>query len=1111
MRAPDQGRRAEGSLLALVCAILTAGAVLVFLARTSLRLPTDAINLNTASADDLSLNLQIEPDLAQDFVRFRVRNGGFASVRQAGTVPVLMDAGEVQRVKRVLARVSVPINKASASELSRVLSIPIAAARRIAAFREELPGGFHKPEDAVAVPLLDARVLADLGPRLIVRTPAQVLWEFLLTGVVLSVVTVLLAGVLRAAGVRGDPFLIPISILLSGLGVITLFSLRDPLRDAPVYIHHAYGILMGLGVFTAAALLPPRRAGGRWLPGRMDLRRYTYLWAVCAIVLMVALWLFGRGPQGVRLSLGPVQPMELIKVLLVLFLAGYLTEHGGDLAHALHRWRRPSGSRFGWLDLPRTEDMGPIAVMYGVCLGLFAVIRDLGPALLLFGVFLAVFYIATNRISVLWIGTLLAGAGAAIAYVLHFGVIPVRVDMWLSPWKNAHSNGSQLGHALWALASGGFWGTGLGLGAANTLPRGRDDLVFAAAGEQLGFAGLCIILVLYLVLFGRGWRIALHAHSDFERLLAGGLTCLLALQTLLIMGGVCGLIPLSGITLPFMAYGNSSLMADFFILGILRGISSPTPDVPVGSTNPLFRRGLRRLADATALGMLGFILLGRLLPIQVGKADEIASALLRTPDADGQVRAKVNPRLTAVERDIVRGSIYDRKGRVLATSRLNEISSAIFAEPGASDHPVDTLKEVRRTMRKRRYYPHGSALAHLVGYVDPAFGGPVGAEKEFNLYLRGFTDYRELVADFRAKDLPGYAPRRGSDVYLTVDAALQEDVMRILAKRTTAGGGNGRPSARRHAAMVVLDPVTGEILALASIPSFDPNTLTPRRWARLAQGGKDAGQFLDRARFGAYPPGSTLKIATAACALEEGLDPVFDCNHTAYFRWRSNGTAYGPRRISDDDGDPPHNHIRMARALRVSCNLYFANLGIRLGASRLREYLAGQLRLKGIKPQDVFAASLPENAFGQGTVTASPLELARMAAAVANRGVMMQPNYLLKVVSPEGRVLRAFTPIQMARPMGELNARRLAGMMRSVVTDGTAAGIFDRLPVEVAGKTGTAQTSAGDTMPHSWFIGYTPFTRPRYAFACIIEHGGYGRRSAAPAVRDVLTSMFGRR
>lgn len=1110
MRAPDAGRRAEGSLLALVCIILAFGTILVFLARTGLRVPDDAINLNTASPDELSLNLQIEPDLARDLVQLREHLRGFSSVRQLAAIPALVRPEEVKRVRGILARVSVPINTAGAGDLARILSIPISAARRITAFRAEIPGGFRKPQEILMVPAVDAGVLADVGPRLIVRTPAQVLWQLLLLGAILAGSTVLVCAFLQAVGVRGDPYLVPIAAFLCGLGVITLFSLRDPLRDAPVYVHHAYGVLAGMGLFAIAASLPARRQGGRLLPGRMDFRRYTYVWAVIAILLMAALWALGKGPQGVRLSLGPLQPVEFIKVLLVLFLAGYLTEHGEDLAHALHRWRPATASGWHWLDLPRAQDIGPMAVMYGVALALFLVIRDLGPALLLYGVFLAVFYVATTRPGVIWIGAMLAGLAAAGAYFLKLGVIPVRVDMWLSPWNNAHSNGSQLAHALWALASGGFWGTGLGLGGSSALPRGRDDLVFAAIGEQLGFAGACVVILLYLVLFGRGWRIALHAHSDFDRLLACGLTSLLALQTMLIIGGVCGLVPLSGITLPFISYGNSSLLVDFIILGLLRGISSPPPGVPIGSTNPLFRRGLRHLSTATAVGMIGFILLGRLLMVQIVHADEVASALLRTKDADGQMRARVNPRLIAIERTIVRGSIYDRRGRVLATSRLSEISRALFAQQGASDRPADTLKEVRRYARKGRYYPYGPGLAHLVGYLDAAIGGPVGAEREFNFYLRGFADYRQLVADYRAKDLPGYAPRRGDDVYLTVDAAIQEDAMRVLARHAATRGRDGKPAEKKRAAMVLLDPMTGEILAMASIPSFDPNTLTVRRWAQLMQNGHNEARLLDRARSGAYPPGSALKVAVAACALEEGLDPVFDCNHTGVFTWRSQGKVYGPRRLSDDAFEPPHNQIRMARALRVSCNLYFANLGIRIGAERLHQYLSDRLHLKGIKPLPEFAASLPENAFGQGTVTASPLELARIAATVANHGVMMAPSYLLKVVSPAGTVLRTFTPGQLDRPIGELNAGRLASMMRSVVTDGTAAGIFDALPVEVAGKTGTAQTP-DKAPPHSWFIGYTPFTRPRYAFACIIEHGGYGRRRAAPAVRDLLLEILGRR
>ena len=1099
--AERRARRTEGSLLFFVLVVLGVGFLLVFLARTRHGLPERAVNVNTATAQQLALALEIDPQVAEMLVDRRRHHGDYLSVRAFTTEPLVRDPVARRRIAQVAERTRLDLNSAGIPELERVLGLPRAAARRVAAWRVGPPARqIASAEALVRIPLFEPGAAA---PRLIVRHPAQVFWSALLRCVSIAVLFVLVPALMRRAGVRGDPFLIPFALMLSGLGVLALFSLRDPLREAAYFDHHVEGMWLGLAALLAGALIPARTSRVRWAPARSNLRRYTYVWALLAIALTAALWLFGHGPEGVRLALGFFQPVEVIKTLLMLFVAGYLADRGDALSDAMHRWRPPllrSWLRWrgfaGW----RWEDFGPLAGIYGLALALFLIVRDLGPAILLFGAFIATLYLASGRPAVLAAGIILLAAGAWTANALHVGVVPVRVDMWRAPWDNPHPNGAQLGQALWAMASGGIWGTGLGLGDPDTLPRGRDDLIFAVLGEELGLIGGMVVLALYALLVSRGFRAALHAENDFDRLLAAGLTSLLAGQAFLIVAGVTGLLPLTGITLPFVSYGNTSLAVDFFLLGLLRGISSPSGSVPVGAPAPVFRQGIGFLGTASAVALLGLVGIGRLAWVQAVRADEIAGRSVRTPDADGVRRPKINPRLLAMEQQIERGSIYDRDGRVLATSRLDEISKAL---EGRSE-------EARRRFRAGRYYPLGPAAAHLVGYLDPSVGGPVGIERDHNATLRGFARYSELVSDYRAKDLPrwltGRAPRHGGDVVLTLDAELQAASYTIL--REAAAGRRdlrtGRP--KNQAAVVILDPSTGETLVSVSTPSFDPNGLTSAAWRHLNADPGGESRLFDRARFGLYPPGSTLKVATAAAALEAGIEPAYDCNHVIRdLHWTFQGRAFFRRQLRDDRGDPPHNVIRMARAVEKSCNLYFARLGLRLGAPLLHEAFSSRFGLRGTPSLAVFAADLPENAFGQGTMTATPTEMARIAAAVANRGIMMEPI----LVRRSGAQVSA--PAAMGRPLGDLNARRLWEMMRQVVRTGTAAGVFDALPVEVAGKTGTAQTDRGDRQPHSWFIGYAPYSQPRLAFACILEHGGYGKRGAAPAVRDVLAQALRRK
>lgn len=1095
--ARDRSGHTEGSLLTLVLLILAAGFVLVFLARTRVGLPGGAVDLNAADANELALAFEIDPVLAEILIQHRERMGGFVHVDQVRSLPVIPAGKQAERLREAIHQSGIDLHTAGSSEIEKVLGVPRPVAGRLIAYRDALPDRrFRSPEELLKVPVVDARTFDRLSGRLVVRRPADVFWRFVLSACLLAGLFVAVPAILRKMGSRGDPFLLPITFLLAGLGVMTLFSIKDPLRDTMVYLHHVKGLFWGTAALLLGALLSART--------RRSLRHYTYVWALAALLLLVALRLFGRGPEGARLALFFFQPVEIVKILFMLFLAGYLAARGDQLADALHRWSPPvfKGvlARTKGLAVPRRQDFAPLLGMFAAAIGLFLVVRDMGPALVLYGAVLATLYLATARSGIVLLGVLLVVITGWMAYVLNFGVMPVRVAMWLDPWQNAYPNGMQLGQGLWAMASGGIWGTGLGLGAPGQIPRGGSDLIFASLGEELGLIGSLTLLVLYVLLIWRGLRIALHTPNDFDRLVAAGFTSLLGCQVLFITAGVTGLLPLTGITLPFVSYGTSSLVADMFMVGVLWAISLPSGSVPVGGQKPLFRRTARKLLTTAAFALLGLVGVGRLFWVQAIASDQIAGHLIRTPDADRIVRSKVNPRLLAIEQAIERGGIYDRRGQVLATSRLGEISREI------EDNPA----RARGFYRKGRYYPRGAAFAHLIGYLDPTFGGPTGLERDFHAELRGFQNYSDLVADYRAKDLPRWLtrlpPRLGKDLILTLDADLQEEAHRILrhAKRAGRGSTGG-------AAMVVLDPLTGEVLVSASIPTFNPNTLTPERWQALLANEDKSHRLIDRARAGVYPPGSSIKVATAAAGLEEGIEPAFTCNHVwRDVRWSYQGRTYARRQIRDDRGDLPHGRIGMARAVQVSCNLYFANLGLKLSPERLRRAFAERFELHRIAPLPVFAADLPDNAYGQGTMLVTPTEMARIAAAVANKGAMMQPLYVREAREPGGAVVKRFSPTRMGRPIGELNAGKLAEMMRRVVRQGTARGVFNDLPVEVAGKTGTAETDTGNKQPHAWFIGYTPYSRPRYAFACIIENGGYGRQAAAPAVREMLREIFGR-
>jgi cell division protein FtsW (lipid II flippase) len=375
------------------------------------------------------------------------------------------------------------------------------------------------------------------------------------------------------AGRRTDQILLPAVGLLGGIGLLLMQRLPQGL------VTQAIGPLeLGLGELqllwllislTVAAMLALLIRSDRWL------RAYKYTWAAAGIVLLAMTFVFGSDVNGARLtlSIGPIngQPSELLKVILVVFLAAYLSENRPLLA--------TESMRLGPLRLPPIQYLAPMVAMWAIALGVVVVQRDLGAALLFFAVFLALLFVATGRVSYVVGGVVLFLAGSWVLYQL-FAHVQVRVDNWLDPFRDPLGQGFQTVQALYAFARGGLLGVGLGAGLPTIaghlpVPAVHTDYPLAALGEELGLVGLLAIFGLYLVIVERGLRIAAAAHDEFRALLAAGLSLVIGIQAFIIAAGNLKLIPLTGITLPFISYGGSSLLANAIAVGMLLALSDP--------------------------------------------------------------------------------------------------------------------------------------------------------------------------------------------------------------------------------------------------------------------------------------------------------------------------------------------------------------------------------------------------------------------------------------------------------------------------------------------------------------------------------------------------------
>jgi hypothetical protein len=587
----------------------------------------------------------------------------------------------------------------------------------------------------------------------------------------------------------------------------------------------------------------------------------------------------------------------------------------------------------------------------------------------------------------------------------------------------------------------------------------------------------------------------------------------MALQFLLIAGGSLGVLPLSGVVTPFLSYGRSAMLANFFVFAMLFSISSRATADP--ERNAPFRAPIE--AAGLALGALALLIAGKAAYVQVLHSAAIMGEGTLVVQADGARRYQYNPRFQEITRDIPKGSIYDRNGLPLATSSWDELEKhrAKYQQLG-----INIDQACSRT--ESRHYPFEGLTFNLLGDLRTRIRWGAGntsfVERDSATRLRGYDDrptlvdvenpktgkmervvrydLRELVPLLRHRYEPDNpAVRRvldrKRDVRMSIDARLEVRAGQILkAALQKAGQDKG--------AVVVLEPATGDLLAAVSypLPPIGPGDALPE------EGDDDAANpYLDRARYGLYPPGSTFKVVTAMAALRH--DPQLSKQTYSCIRLpdgRVGNYIRGSNRpIRDDIEDTvPHGTIDMERAVIVSCNAYFAQLGTyNVGAQQLFDTgtLLG-ISMAAPATAQQLRKSLPQSSYGQGQVVVSPFQMARVAAAVANGGQLPQGRW---IADESNDRTQAPQPV-----IGPDVAATIGRFMREVVTEGTgrsAAGTT----VQIAGKTGTAELA--DAPSHAWFIGFAPYPAgKRIAFAVLIENGQYGGTYAAPVAAALVTA-----
>ncbi|MFR3312138.1 FtsW/RodA/SpoVE family cell cycle protein [Collinsella stercoris] len=873
-----------------------------------------------------------------------------------------------------------------------------------------------------------------------------------------------------------DPALLPIVFALSGIGV-TFVTRLEPSASMGQIVYLFLGVALMVGTLAVVKNLEV-------------VKRYKYVLGAAGIALLVLPMLIGTEIYGsklwIKIGSFQFQPGEFAKVFIVLFLAGYLAENRELLSI--------SNRTVLGVKLPRLRLLYPLFIVWGVCLLVVAFERDLGSALLFYTIFLIMLYVATGRVSYVLIGLVLLAVGAFGMYQI-MGHVQVRVAIWLDPFKDAQNLGFQIVQALYSLADGGLLGVGIGKGlGGDTIPVVASDMIFAAIGEEMGLLGGAAVLLLFMLFAVRGLTTAARAKSDLAAFSAAGLTAAISFQAFTIVGGVTKLIPLTGVTLPFMSQGGSSLLASFVIVALLlragdeaTGRSTEIANTSTELTPVGYRPGGSRgshmhrpALDTPESGLLGrvalanrltrtvflftalfAVLIGNLTYIQVFKA------------AEYQDMPSNNHTITKA-RYIKRGSIITADGLTLAESIQQEDGAYV------------------------RSYPNGNLAAHAVGYHSQQYGSS-GVESSQDKTLTGSKDYSSWQNALNS--LAGIT-EPGNSVQLTIDSRIQQ-----AAEQALAG---------RKGAIVVLDPRTGAVLAWASAPAYDNTNIAAAMEAANASGGADTSMF-DRATQALYSPGSTFKTVTLSSALENGVAAL-----------SSTYSSPGRMEIGGADvvsvNEQGHGTITLDRAFAVSSNTVFGQVAEQLGADRLvaTAQAFGYGQNLGIDFSTA-ASIMPDPAdmstwelawagagqpVGQGH-TPGPqttvMQNAVIAAAIANNGIAMNPYVVGQILAPDGTVIKTTRERSLGQAVSSGTAEQVKEAMLDVVQNGSgsAAGIAG---VKVAGKTGTAETNSAT--PNSTFIGFAPYDTPTLAVSLVLEETTENEATAAAVAGQVLRAAL---
>lgn len=765
-------------------------------------------------------------------------------------------------------------------------------------------------------------------------------------------------------------------------------------------------------------------------------RNFSALYFVVGVAALALVVAIGATSYGAKLTItiGSIsfQPSEFVKILFVFFIASMLYKKA---------------------DFKRVFITSCLSAVYVL---LLVASKDLGGALLYFMAYLVMIYVASKKKTYLAIGF----GGLAIACVAGYALfshVQTRVQVWLNPTADIDNRGYQICQSLFGIGTGGWFGLGIGEGLPSKIPVVDKDFIFSAISEEFGgIFAICLIL-LCVSCFIMIVNVSMQMKDKFYKLVAIGLGTLYAMQVILTIGGAIKFIPSTGVTLPLVSYGGSSLLSTLIVFGIVQGLYMRK--AAQRSTNKDIKEEKKEVKKESNIefNVITYMFLVIFLAMIAYFVYFLAF------ESEDFINNEYNGLQTLFEEDVVRGDIITSDGYVIAETVIDEAGY------------------------ESRYYPYGRLFSHVTGY---SLNVRTGLEKQLNFtLLRSNTFFVEsLMCDLTGEK------KIGDNVVTTIRYDLQEAAFNAL------GNYDG--------AVIVMEPSTGKILAMVSKPDFNPNSID-KDWEGLQEG---SGLY-NRATQGQYTPGSVFKILTTLSYVESNPETYKD------YTYECTGEITIGDKTIHCASNKSHGVVDLKASFAKSCNCSYAYMmeaideeifqticDAMLFNQELPIAFESSISSFSITEDDTDALKM-DTAIGQGKTLVSPLHMAMLASAVCNDGVVMRPQLVEYVENYNGVLVEETKSKVYTTLFTEEQVSVLSEFMRATVEEGTASRL-SKDTYTAYGKTGTAQTTSDLEQTNAWFVGYAEANGKQIAIAVVVEDSGNGSTYAVPIAEKIFDLYF---